>query len=265
MTSKLGRISENVDKIPPLGEGFVQRTSKRFGRILSNVTIEPALFLIMFSSGIDNVANSQMVLIKSCRNDFPEFNDTICDNLNDPAYHDENIMVSNELNQFNVYKQLITSIFPVFFSFYLGAWADIFGRKFLFYIFLTAYASDQAITLVCAYYFDSPKEYMLFASVPTALSGGFAVWMLSINAFITDISSPENRAFRFGMLHLATGLGSPLSPPVGAYLLKTGGYVCVFATSLTGIVLGAILLIWRIRKYKWNPERKPKVRFLISD
>ncbi len=145
-------------------------------------------------------------------------------------------------------------------SFYLGAWADLFGRKLLFYIFLTAYILKQAIVIVCAYYFDSPKEFLLLSEVPSALSGGFPAWMLAINAFISDISKPEDRAFRYGMLHLATGLGRPLAAPLGAYLLTTGGFVCVFSTSLVGIVLGSILCVWLIRSYTWNPPKKTSTK-----
>ena len=76
-----------------------------------------------------------MVAIKSCLNDFG-YNDTVCYNLDSEEYHDQNVEVSIELNHFNVYVTLITSIFPIFFSFYLGAWADLFGRKFLFYVVL---------------------------------------------------------------------------------------------------------------------------------
>ena len=59
--------------------------------------------------------------------------------------------------------------------------------------------------IVCAYFFDSPKEYLLLSYVPGALSGGFAAWSLAINAFLADITEPQNRAFRYGMLYLATG------------------------------------------------------------
>lgn len=53
-----------------------------------------------------------------------------------------------------------------------------------------------------------------------------------------------------------TGLGRPLAAPLGAYLLRTGGYVCVFSTSLVGIVLGSLFCIIRIRSFKWNPPKK---------
>lgn len=83
------------------------------------------------------------------------------------------------------------------------------------------------------------------------------MWILAMNAFIADVTAnPNDLAFRYGMLHLATSLGRPVAAPVGAYLFQTGGYVCVFSTSLCGTALGAAFLFWRIRSFKWNPPKK---------
>ena len=83
------------------------------------------------------------------------------------------------------------------------------------------------------------------------------MWILAMNAFIADVTgNPNDLAFRYGMLHLATSLGRPVAAPFGAYLFKTGGYVCVFSTSLCGTALGAAFLFWRIRSFKWNPPKK---------
>ena len=57
------------------------------------------------------------------------------------------------------------------------------------------------------------------------------------------------------MLHLISGLARPIGAPIGAQLYKHGGYICVFATSLGGIILGAFYLIFRIQKYKWTPSK----------
>ena len=109
----------------------------------------------------------------------------------------------------------VSQHFPIFFSFYLGAWADLFGRKPLFYLVLTGYFLQQCVYVVCAYYFESKKEYLLLSHVPTSLSGGWAVWMMAMNAFIADITKPEDRAFRYGMLHIVHSLGRPLGAPFG--------------------------------------------------
>ena len=102
-----------------------------------------------------------------------------------------------QIAQFAVYQTIVDSVFPVFFSFYLGAWADLFGRKLIFYIFLSAKLIAQAATIACAYFLESPKEWLLTASLPTALSGGYGAWMMALNAFISDITTPEERAFRY--------------------------------------------------------------------
>ena len=243
-----------------MSQNTKDRNSNRLGKILLNITIEPAVFLIAFAYGIDNIATSQLIVDKACDQNF-DFNETVCENLNSDEFKEQNIQVSNQLNQFNVYKTLIGSVFPIFFSFYLGAWTDLFGRKFLFYVFLIGFSTEQAIILVCAHFFESTKEYLLLAYIPTSLSGGLPVWLLTVNAFISDISLPEDRAFKFGMVHLAHFLGKPPSTIFGAYLLRTGGYVCVYASSLLCIAIGAILLTWRINRFQWKPERKSIVSF----
>ena len=55
---------------------------------------------------------------------------------------------------------------------------------------------------------------------------------------------------------MAGSLAKPIAPIFGAYLLKTGGYVCVFTTTLVGTMLGAIVLVVMVRSYEWNPEKK---------
>ncbi len=75
---------------------MVSRTAARLKLILTNITIEPAMFLITFSSSLDDVSVKQMLIEKSCRTDF-QFNDTICDNLLLDEYKEENDAVQNEV------------------------------------------------------------------------------------------------------------------------------------------------------------------------
>ena len=54
------------------------------------------------------------------------------------------------------------------------------------------------------------------------MTGGPALFIAVQYSFISDISAPEQRAFRMGMVHLAGRLASPIGPPFGVYLYKTG-------------------------------------------
>ena len=46
-----------------------------------------------------------------------------------------------------------------------------------------------------------------------------------------------------------------MATPFGAYLLRTGGYICVFSTEMLCLTIGSIILVWRLQKYKWNPPK----------
>ena len=138
-------------------------------KIVKSITIEPAVFLVSLSTTIENIANSQIAIDKTCKVEF-QYNQTVCDNLV-TDYKDENELIQENVAQFSVYKTLISSIFPIFFAFYLGAWADLFGRKLLLLLFFIAYFLQTIIELVCAYYEDSKKEFLLIAGVPFTLVG----------------------------------------------------------------------------------------------
>ena len=67
-------------------------------------------------------------------------------------------------------------------------------------------------------------------------TGGFGALMMSINAFIADISEPDQRAFRMAMLHLFASLGRPLSPILGAFLLREGKWNSLLSNFISHFV-----------------------------
>ena len=74
-------------------------------RIVKSITIEPAVFLVSLSTTIENIANSQIAIDKTCEVEF-EYNQTVCDNLV-TDYKDENEIIQENVAQFSVYKTLI--------------------------------------------------------------------------------------------------------------------------------------------------------------
>ena len=67
----------------------------------NNVTVEPVVFLSFLTSSMNAVPVQELKILKSCKLDF-NFNDTVCSNLLDEAFADENDLVQDEVscNQF---------------------------------------------------------------------------------------------------------------------------------------------------------------------
>ena len=89
------------------------------------------------------------------------------------------------------------------------------------------------------------------------------MFTLAINALMADITKPENLAFRLGMIGVTSALAQPISPIVGAYIYSKFGYIGVFSATLIGMLCAGILLLIRIRPYKWKREKK-EVCFIVT-
>ena len=93
---------------------------------------------------------------------------------------------------------------------------------------------------------------------------------MGINAFVADISKPDQITFRMAMMHFVSSVGRPLGTQLGSYLFREGGYICVIGATLAGRAIGFILLTVRLEMFKWKPMTKEvaaegsKKRHLLS-
>lgn len=172
---------------------YFQICKSRARFILSNITIEPLVFLVAFSGTLDNISYNQLKIDKSCLNDF-NFTQEICDNLLEDNYTAQNDLVDDAVHkllsnksfipnfiecfmfvhqvaQLEVYSTVLTGVFPAFFAFYLGAWSDIFGRKFLLFSFVGAKITSQIFLILNVQYMEWPKEWLLLVDAIPAMVG----------------------------------------------------------------------------------------------
>ena len=70
--------------------------------VIQNVTLEPVMLFMSFVGGMDRVSVGQMIIEKSCTNDFA-YNVTVCNDLLNDAYSHENAAVQSEIAQFKVF------------------------------------------------------------------------------------------------------------------------------------------------------------------
>jgi len=96
----------------------------------------------------------------------------------------------------------------------LGGWSDRIGRKPVLTISLVGTAVNYAV-MACL-----PPLWVLFAA--RAIAGITGSNMSVATAYLTDISSPDERAKRFGQLNACMGVGFILGPAAGGMLREAG-------------------------------------------
>jgi len=97
-----------------------------------------------------------------------------------------------------------------FFSPLIGMLSDKYGRRPILLISLAGLSADYLLTAI------APTIFVL--AIARLVGGIFGATISTANAYIADISSPEDRAKNFGYIGAAFGLGFILGPALGGFL-----------------------------------------------
>lgn len=118
----------------------------------------------------------------------------------------------------------------------LGALSDRFGRRPVLLVSLAVMAADYMIMALAGTIW-----LLLFARVAGGIT---AATHATATAWIADISSPEEKAARFGLTGAAFGLGFVLGPMVGGLLSEFGTRAPFWAAG--GLALLNLALGWAV-------------------
>ena len=114
----------------------------------------------------------------------------------------------------------------------LGALSDRYGRKPILLL---------ALFVMAAYYLLMGFAQTLWLLFLGRLIGGVtAATHATANAYMADISSPEEKAARFGMLGAGFGLGFVLGPLIGGLLGEWGPRAPFFAAAMLAAANGVL-------------------------
>ncbi len=105
----------------------------------------------------------------------------------------------------------------------IGNLSDRFGRRPVILASLAAYAIDFSVMGF------APSVGWLFAG--RAIAGIAGAVYVPANAFVADVTAPENRARAFGLVGSAFGLGFVLGPGIGGLLGELGARAPFFAAA----------------------------------
>lgn len=143
------------------------------------------------------------------------------------------------------YFGLIWNLMQFLFLPVLGAWSDRFGRRPVILI--------SCLGLGLDYIFMAMAPSLKWLFVGRLISGITASNVSTAFAYITDISAPEQRAKRFGMLGASFGVGFVVGPAVGGLLGQynlRAPFWAAAALSIANFLYGLLVLPESLAKEK---------------
>jgi DHA1 family tetracycline resistance protein-like MFS transporter len=132
----------------------------------------------------------------------------------------------------------------------IGGLSDAFGRRPVLLLAILGLGVDYALTAL------SPTIVWLF--VGRIIAGIFGASYTTANAYIADVTPPDERGKAFGMLGAAFGVGFVVGPAIGGLLGSLGPRVPFFVAaglSLANFVYGLVFLPETHPKEKRRPLR----------
>ncbi|KAB0804046.1 hypothetical protein PPYR_01016 [Photinus pyralis] len=217
--------------------------------ILSNITVEPLMFLFLFPSVLMILSVANLDLEKACRVNL-KFNDTICDALstrNKSLYTPEHENAVQKLvTGMNAWKSVIKSVIPACLLLIVGAWSDRHNRrKPLMGLPIIGECITVTGFILCTYFFyELPMEVTgFFESVPTSLTGGWFTMFMAIYSYISSVSTIESRTTRIGALKICAHGSIMIGMALSGVLYRFIGLYGIFCGALLFYVSGFIYLM----------------------
>jgi multidrug resistance protein len=139
----------------------------------------------------------------------------------------------------------VYSLMQLVFSPVLGRLSDRYGRR---PVLLLSLAGSMAGYLLFAFAHSLPLLFL--ARVIDGMSGGN---ISTAQAYVADVTRPEERARGMGLIGAAFGLGFVLGPAIGGFLGAWGGNLAIglFAAGLAGLNL---VLTWLFLPESRRPD-----------
>lgn len=225
-----GVKAEQVHDVTFTQTGFVSSCVGGVRKMLRNVTLEPMLFLKMVAEGNYGVVADTLEIDRVCRVNL-NFSREDCQRMDDGNHTDVQVDVQRFQNVFNYNQNLLDSLLPLAVVLFMGSLSDQYGRKPPMLAVLAGFVACSLIYLLTAINTSWPVEVLYVATFAVDATGSWVVFNMAVYSYVADITTPENRTKRLGVLDAIWYLGGPLGRLMGGWLFPVAGYGVVFAVS----------------------------------
>ncbi|XP_077064366.1 proton-coupled folate transporter isoform X1 [Siphateles boraxobius] len=199
-----------------------------------SVTVEPVIFLSMFSIGLQMPLYTQYLWERLSED--VGYNGTKGGGCNASMVHDPLLTeVETQTAHWNLYINLGGFLVGLIMVTLLGSWSDRAGRRMVLIIPSLGLAVQAAIYLIVMY-LKLPVFWFLIGRICSGLTGDFNAILAGCFAYVADTSGMGSRTFRVAILEACLGLAGMFASIIGGLWRRAQGYInpfwLVLATNL---------------------------------
>jgi len=240
---------EKLDDVSPV---VIQRRERWYQKI----SVEPTLFLYMFAFMTTSVVANVFFMYKACtvNHGHPH---NICINIENHTEIKKEVQASTA--DFFMYNSIAGHVIPIILALFMGAFSDKRGRKLPLLLGVFGKFIYSTMVIVNTLQPTWPVEYIIYtATIPCGFTGADVAIFACAFAYISDITSVEDRMLRITILDVAYLSTMPTGVALGTYLFNyfNKSFTIMFTINASLLLLS---LVYSLLNLKWQttPKQKP--------
>ncbi|XP_056647362.1 proton-coupled folate transporter-like isoform X2 [Diorhabda sublineata] len=230
--------------------------------------VEVMLLLCRFSMILEGSVYTNLYIYRTCYV-ILGYNQSDCAQLGNEVNDitkDLEPKVQPTVNKINMVQTVAGTLFPMIFNLFVGTWSDKFGRKPFLLLCLIGIIVTTTGNIFIIHFENASPWWFIVTSLPTVVTGGFVTLFIVISAYLVDSSTSTNRATRFSLIEVTSGIASFVGSLVSAPILYATSYQTIFIIAaglqLTSFLYTLLFISETVKKE--NNNRVPKIVELIK-
>ncbi|CRK99795.1 CLUMA_CG013103, isoform A [Clunio marinus] len=220
------------------------------------ISVEPSLFLYMMAFMVTSVVENVFFVYKACtvNHGHPH---NICINIEN--YNETKKEVQVTTADFFQWNSIAGHVIPIILALFLGAFSDKRGRKLTLLMGLFGKFIYSVMVVVNTLQPTWPVEYVIYtATIPSAFTGADVAIFASAFAYISDITSVQDRTLRITILDVCYLSTMPTGVALGTYLFNyfNKSFTIMFVINASLLFLGIVYTLLNL-KWQTTPKQQP--------
>lgn len=229
-------------------------------RWYQKITVEPSMFLYMMAFMLTSVVEQVFFLYKACTVNHGYSHD-VCINIE--QYQDIKKEVQITTSTFHMWNNVAMYVVPIVLALFLGAWSDRRGRKLPLILGLIGKFIYSVMIVVNTRMTNWPVEYIIYtATIPSVLTGADIAIFASCFAYISDITSVQDRTIRITILDATYLSTMPIGVAIGTliYNRTAKSFTIMFAINASLLLASIVYSAFRLKSR--TTDRQVSIREL---
>nr|XP_012135993.1 PREDICTED: uncharacterized protein LOC100879736 [Megachile rotundata] len=227
-----------------------RRKWRKYIEWVEKVSVEPTMWLYMMAFMITSVVEQAFFVYKSCRVDHG-YSEEVCSKLNDNETIKAEVQVT--VSEFHQWNNIAGHVVPIILALFFGNWSDRRGRKLPLVIGLLGKFVYSFMVVINSLMDNWNLNTIVYtASLPMGMLGGDVAIFGSCFAYISDVTSVQQRTLRITILDIVYLSTMPTGVALGSYLYTTvtnSSYTIMFTINAS---LLALAILYSLIRLKWQ-------------